>query len=231
MDEHSALIETNTLLEATNNTKGRKTAACRLRKLLGQIFAPKLLTSPLFLMYCLSQSMSLPLQYVTEDFLPEMMVHERGMSLIDTGNMIPIFGIGSVFGRVVLGIVLECFKGGSVLLCILNFTFLGGCCLGYVYCYTYTSYACISFANGVCFGVKQSLMPITLIELFGVGSITDGYGLVMISSAVTVTFGLPALGELIHQFDSYSSAFIVTSVLYFVSSMLSFLVLLLKKRN
>ena len=201
------------------------------RKLLGQIFVPKLLTSPLFLIYCLSQSMALPLQYVTEDFLPEMMVHERGMSLIDTGNMIPIFGIGGVFGRVVLGIVMECFKGVSVSICTLNFTFMGGCCLGYVYCYGYTNYACISFAHGMFFGVLLALIPITLIELFGIGSISDGYGLVMMSSAVILTFGLPALGEIIHQFDSYSSAFIITGALYFVASVLSFLILLFKKQN
>ena len=65
----------------------------------------------------------------------------------------------------------------------------------------------------------------TLLELFGLESIIDAYGLVMFSSGISVSFGLPLIGYLIHDLKSYDEAFAVAGGLFFLSGVLSIFLL------
>ena len=163
-----------------------------------------LLKNPMVHIYCLSQSISLLAMYIPLDFLPDMMIHERGIPRIDAGNMIPIFGIGSIIGRILSGLFINYVKNSSVAVCTTNFILLGSCCIAYAFCKDFYLFVCLSFANGVFFGATFVLIPLTLLELFGVESVTETYGLVMLSSGITITFGLPVLGDLIHKLNTYT---------------------------
>ena len=225
--EHTSVAEQEAFLD---NPDGRQELAIRT-SLLTRLIDPNLFKNPMVYIYCLSQSISLLAMYIPLDFLPDMMIHERNISRINAGNIIPIFGVGSIIGRILSGLVINYVKNSSVVVCSTNFILLGGCCIGYVFCHNYMLFAGLSFANGVFFGATFVLIPLTLLELFGVGSVTDTYGLVMLSSGITITFGLPLLGNLIHEFDSYSTAFFVASGLYSLAGLLSFVLLYLRQRK
>ena len=68
------------------------------KKTISRLIDIQLLKNPMVHIYCLSQSISLLAMYIPLYFLPDMMIHERGIPRIDAGNIIPVFGIGSIIG-------------------------------------------------------------------------------------------------------------------------------------
>ena len=201
------------------------------QKWISYVIDVNLLKNPVVHIYCLAQSIALLAMYIPLDFLPDMMIHEHNIPRIDAGNIIPIFGIGSIIGRILSGVCINYVKNSSIAVCSINFILLGGCCIGYVFCSNYASFIVLSCFNGIFFGSTFVLIPLTLLELFGMGSLTDTYGLVMLSSGITITFGLPILGGLIHRFNTYAAAFYVASGFYVLSGFLSVLILFLQYRE
>ena len=195
------------------------------KKIIASCIDLKLLRNPKVYLYCLSQSLALIAMYVPLYFLPHMMIKERYISRLEAGNIIPIFGVGSIIGRILSGVFVNYVKNSSVAVCCANFMFLSGCCFGYVFCHSYIGFASLNFINGLLFGATFVLIPLTLIEIFGAESITDTYGLVMLSSGITVTFGLPILGKLDDTFHTDKAAFFMAGSSYFICSVLSFLLL------
>ena len=171
--------------------------------------------------YCMSQSITLLAFYIPLDFLSDMMMNVHKISRVDAGNIITIIGIGRTIGGIVLGIIINVIKIRAISICSFTFISLGFCCIGYVFCQNYVIFACLSFVNGILHGFTYVIIPLTLLELFGLESITDAYGMVMLSSGITVAFGLPLVGYLIHELKSYATAFILGGVLFFVSGILS----------
>ena len=231
VDEQTSMIEPKSSMCNSHDTEEVSTILRKLTKLIARCIDIKLFKNPRLYIYCLSQSLSLLVMYIPLDFLPDMMIHDHNISRIDAGNSILIFGVGSIVGRIVSGVFISYVKNSSIAVCSINFMFLGGCCIGYVFCHNYVLFACLSFVNGVLFGATFVLIPLTLLELFGVKSITDTYGLVMLSSGITVTFGLPILGKLIHECKTYASSFFVASSFYCAAGLLSFLLLFLHYRK
>jgi MFS family permease len=169
--------------------------------------------------------------YIPLDFLPDMMTNEHGILHFDAGNVIPIFGIGSIIGRILSGVFINYVRSSSIAVSSINFMLLGVCCIAYTFSHNYIHFVALGFVNGVLFGSTFVLIPLTILELFEEECVTDTYGLVMLSCCITTTFGLPILGELIHQFHTYAAAFYVAGGLYCCSGLLSALLLIFKYRT
>lgn len=181
-------------------------------------------TSTIYI-YCLAQSITLLAFYVPLDFLPGMMTHVHKISEIDAGNIVTIIGIGRTAGGIALGVVINFLDFKSLFICSFTYISLGCRCIGYIISYSYTTFACLSFVNGILHGFTYIIIPLTLLELFGLDSIIDAYGLVMFSSGMSVSFGLPLIGYLIHDLKSYDEAFIVAGGPFFLSGVLSIFLL------
>ena len=186
----------------------------------------KILKDPKLYIYCLAQSLLLLAMYIPLDFLPELMVRKHNISHIRAGYTITLFGVGTIFGRIAPGIITSCVKNSSMVICVSNVVFLGIGSLLYVFCETYIHFDVLSGINGIFFGAAYVVIPLTLLDLFGVEAIRDTYGMVMLFCLVTVTFGIPLVGKLIHIYGEVF-AFSATSGLYFTTALLCFLVLFL----
>jgi predicted MFS family arabinose efflux permease len=194
-----------------------------------RIFDLNLLKDSTVVMYCFSCSLTLLGSEIIFYYLPDMMMVKDNFTQTEAGNIIPIIGFGRLLGGIFTGIIMNYVKIQAMAVTSIVFIFLGVCCIGFLFCYNYVLFSGLSFVHGMFLGATIVLIPLTLIELFEIGSVMGTFGLVLLCTGITLAFGLPLNGYLINELNLYSPTFIVASVCYLLGSILT--VILIFKYN
>ena len=120
------------------------------------------------------------------------------------------------FGSVVLA---HSFKNRAVLFTFLGMVVLGGCCIGMAYSYVYWHFVVCCGSYGLFSGSIPVLLPLSLVEMFGIASLKDSYAVIMFFCGISTRFGLPLVGWIEVEWGSYSLAFLITGAIYFVGGL------------
>ena len=169
--------------------------------------------------------------YVPITFLPDAMVKEHGISHIKAGNIVAFYGISSIVGPIICGVAANYLKNSAVLLISLLMFVLGWCCVGMAYSVLYWQFVVCSCIYGICTRGILGLLPISLIDMFGIESLKVSYSVIMICCTISSLVGPPMAGRLKMLWGNYDIAFIITSGLYFLGSIFTFIIMWIHKRN
>ena len=186
---------------------------------------------PRLIIFCLAIGMRDLAMYIPLDFLPDAMVREHDISHNMAGNIIAFYGFSSIMGRLISGIATNYLKNSAVLLTSISLLLLGGCCVGMAFSNLYWQFVLCAFLYGLFLGSTNMLLPISLIDMFGLESLKVSYGITMFFCASTTVFGPPMVGWFKVLWGTYYFTFIITAGLYFVGGILAFIALFVPNRN
>ena len=170
-------------------------------------------------------------KYIVADFLPDAMVKEHEIPHIKAGNIVVFYGISHIVGAILSGVTSNYLKNSAVLLISLCMVILGFCCVGMAYSVLYWQFVLCCFIYGLFQHCVVVLLPISLIDMFGIESLKSSYSMIMFCSAIATLFGPPIAGTLKVLWGSYDFAFNITGGFYFLGAILTFIVLWMPKRK
>ena len=181
-------------------------------------------------MFCIITCLYTLGQYVPVDFLPDFMVKEHGISPLQAGNIITFYGVSSIVGRLIGGLLTSYMEKGALLLVTACMLLLGGSCFGMALSTYYWQFVICICIYGVFLGMFSVLRTISLVDMFGVDSLKDSYGMIMFCSGVSTLLGPPMAGWLKVCWGTYYYAFFVTAGIFIAGGIVS-LILVLENRK
>ena len=185
---------------------------------------------PRFLTYCLVNFLYTLAMYVPLYFLPHIMIVEHGISHIEAGHIIPIYGVARVAGSVMVGMVTNRLKGNAMQFVLICMFVLGCCCIGIIYSSAYWHFMVdVGFYGFLC-GTIAPLRTVSLDEMFGVETLKATYGMIMFVSGIGTLGGPPFVGGGEVEWGTFFG-FLFTGGVYFFAALLTIVVLWLHKRN
>ena len=152
------------------------------------------------------------------------MVNEKGIDGLQAGNIISIYGIGFAFGGVIFGTAMKYWKNSALFLEILCMISFSGICVSYVYCYRYITLASLSLLFGAFRSAMATVRPVSLVDMFGIGSLNIAYSMVMLVSGFATIFGPPIIGAFRVTFGTYDYPYFITSGIFFIGGVSIFCV-------
>ena len=169
--------------------------------------------------------------YIPTDFLPDAMVKEHKISHIKAGNIVVFYGISNIIGAIISGVIANYLKNSALLLISLCMLILGFCCVGMAYSVLYWQFVICCFIYGLFQRFVVVLLPISLIDMFGLESLKASYSVIMFGSAIATLAGPPMTGRFKVVWGNYDFAFNITGGFYFLGAILTFIVLWMHKRK
>jgi MFS family permease len=160
----------------------------------------RVVRSPAFAMLYISWVLATAALFVPFVFLPAFAL-DRGASQVAASTLISVLGGMSVFGRLGLGVLgkridtLRLFKVA---------TFVMG--VSYVVWLTATAYGWLLVfvaVLGLGYGVRIALMPVVLIELFGLQNLGAILGVFFTATGISALLGPPLAGFIVDYTGSY----------------------------
>ena len=181
--------------------------------------------------FCLVNCLYILACYIPLDFLPDSMVKEHGISHINAGNIVPIYGMASFVGRLIGGIIPTYMENSALLLTSLCMILLGTSCLGMAFSILYWHFVVCACIYGIFRGMFHVLVPISLVDMFGVESLKDSYGIIMFCSGISTLLGPPMVGWLKVIWATYDYAFIITAGIFYLGATIDLFLLWVHKRD
>ena len=182
-------------------------------------------------MFCIVTSLSVLGKYVPLDFLPDFMVKEHGISQLQAGNIIPFYGVANIIGRLIGGILTSYMEKSALLLVTACMLLMGGSCFGMALSTYYWQFVICIFIYGLFLGIFSALRTISLVEMFGVDSLKDSYGIIMFCSGVSSLLGPPMAGWLKVCWGTYDYAFFVTSGIFVAGGIMALIIVLVNRKE
>ena len=167
--------------------------------------------------------------YVPIDFLPDWMVKEHGIPQLRAGYIISVYGVSSIIGRLLAGILTNYMERLALPLVAVSMILLGSSCYGMAVSADFWQFVIFICMYGVFLGMFGTLRTISLESVFGVDSLKENYAIIMFCGGVSTVFGAPFAGWLKVFFGSYYHAFVVTAGIYFFGGILA--LVLVEKSN
>ena len=168
--------------------------------------------------------------YVPLYFLPHIMIVEHGISVIEAGHTIPIYGVARIVGSLIVGMVTNHLKNNAMLFVMMCMFVLCCCCIGIIYSSAYWHFMVDAGFYGLLCGAITPLRTISLNEIFGVKTLKATYGMIMFVSGIATLGGPPFVGWVEVEWGTFF-AFLFTGGVYFVAALLTIVVLWLHKRK
>ena len=170
--------------------------------------------------------------YIPTTFLPDAMVKEHEIPHIKAGNIVVFYGISNIVGAIIAGVTANYLKNSAVLLISICMVILGFCCVGMAYSFLYWQFVVCCFIYGLFQRYVVVLLPISLIDMFGMESLKASYSVILLCSAIPTLVGSPMAGRLKVVWGNYDLAFNITGGFYLLGAILTFIVLwMYKKKN
>ena len=169
--------------------------------------------------------------YVPIDFLPDWMVKEHGIPQLRAGYIISLYGVSSIIGRLLAGILTSCMERLALPLVAVSMILLGSSCYGMAVSTDFWQFAIFICIYGVFLGMFGTLRTISLASVFGVDSLKENYAIIMFVGGVSTVFGAPFAGWLKVCFGSYYYAFVVTSGIYICGGVLALILVEENKKD
>ena len=190
-----------------------------------------MLKDPRLTLFCFVQIMFTLAEYIPIDFLPDAMVKEHGISPINAGSIITMYGGATIAGRLISGVITNYFENSAVLYTLICMCVMGNCCIGMAVSTSYWQFMVCACIYGLFVGKMFVLLPISLVDMFGIESLKDSFGVIMFFSAVSTLLGAPMAGWLKVLCGTYDLAFIVASDCYCMGGIVTFLLLWIQNRK
>ena len=169
--------------------------------------------------------------YIPVIFLPDAMFKEDGISHIKAGSIITVYGSANLAGRLISAIITHYSKNRGVLYTSISMLALGSCCLGMAISNLYWQFVICAFIYGLFVGNMYVLLPIALVEMFGIESLKDSYGVTIFFSGVSTMLGSPLAGWLKVLWGTYDIAFFMVCGFYLVGWIVSLVLLWVQDRK
>ena len=181
----------------------------------------KILKDPSLYLYCTSRCFYYAVSFAPMLFLPELMIQNAGVDETKAGISISIYGIGWLFGGILVGIVTKYCKINPLFMDMVCMISLGCASAGFV-CYSnYWILEGLAFLFGLFSCAVVTLRPLSLIDMFELKYFNEAYSMVMIASGFGSLFGPPMIGAIKHAFGTYYySYWIVSGVFYLTGSLM-----------
>ena len=183
------------------------------------------------IMFSMMHAMLLLLEYVPMTFLPDAMVKEHGVPRLDAGHIVAFFGISNTVGAILSGLCTNYLMNSVMVLNLICMLVLGTCCIGMAFSSLYWHFVVCFFIYGIFLRHIKVLIPISLVEMFGVESLMVSFSVIMACSGIASLIGPPMLGWFKELQGTYDFAFTVAGGLYFLGGIPAFVLLGLQRRR
>ena len=174
--------------------------------------------------YCLVHVLFELAYYVPMIYLPEMMVHDHGLSKEWAGSIISILGLCHMTGRILSGLLVQCSKISPTIFSAISMGLLGTGCIGFTFCKTYEHFVLVTSAYGLILATIDVFLPLILIEMFGDANLKDAYGLVMVGKMFSPMWGPPIGGAFKDWTGRYNVAFYAAGSFQYIGAFFNVLV-------
>ena len=199
-------------------------------KFVRTFFNPRLMIPELIILVVVKSLFALAL-YIPVDFLPDMMVKELGISELDAGYVISVYGGASLVGRLVSGVVTNLKDNIAIKANCLSMALLGVSCFGMGV--SNALWHCIVCASvyGFFQGCNATLFPILLVDMLGLDQLKGAYGLIMFFNGIATLIGAPFAGWLGVAFEGYKYAFFAAGGIYMLAWFLSAIIVCISMKK
>jgi MFS family permease len=196
-----------------------------------QYFDLTILASPVFLLFAASNVLSCLGYSAPYVFLPDIGRVQAGLDDDRSALLVSVVGLSNTVMRVAFGCVgdLPCVNRlalyGSVLTVSgLTSTFV-------VYYSQFALLVVYSAIFGTCMGVYTCMLPIVLVDLFGVNKLSDTFGAILFCCGVGTAVGTPIAGWLFDYNENYGDSFLFAGLTMTASGLIVFALPWLQRRR
>ncbi|CAH1104586.1 unnamed protein product [Psylliodes chrysocephalus] len=137
--------------------------------------------------------------------------------------LISVIGIVNTVARIIFGYIVNFPMIDSVFVNNI-FLIIGAVSVGLMpYCQSYIAYIFSSFFFGLSIAAYSALTPIILVDLLGIGKLTNGFGIIQLFRGIATLLGAPMAGVLLDLTHSYKIPFLVGGGLFLLSAIFGFI--------
>ena len=176
---------------------------------------------PRLYLFGLAYSLRIFAVYIPITFLPDMMAKEHNISHLMAGSIVQVYGTATMVGRLVSGIVANRKENIATLLNCIAMFIAGASCIGMGRSYELWHFMLCCFIWALFDGFSPTLLPIILVDMFGIDSLKVTFGSVMFGCGITSLLGTPFSGWLAVIFESYNIAVYVAGGIYLLAAVLN----------
>ncbi|KAL6739911.1 hypothetical protein Aduo_013309 [Ancylostoma duodenale] len=211
-------------------------------KTISKMLSLSLLIDPTFLLFSISNLLTSVGFNSPLYFLPLHAIRGVGLDSASSSKILSSFGLCNTIGRVVFGMVadrrlpLPYGLGDDIprnRLWIYNLS-LSLCGTLTIFCYLCSGFISLSIYAGL-FGFTISayvcLTSVLLVDLLGLGKLTNAFGLLLLWQGVGTIFGPPIAGILADVTDTYVWSFVFCGINLLISGLMLFCIPCLQKRK
>lgn len=189
-----------------------------------------LLKQPKLFMYVLSHGLLMVAYFIPIDFLNSMMAEDHDISIELTGYIVPIIGVANIAGNLFSGILISKFQANPL---TLHFLYNIGCgifCFLFIFCSTYSHFIGVAVLYGLFSGPISMLIMECLAKMFGMDSVKETMGFIMLVYAVGAIIGAPIGGWIYDVGKNFDGVFCFSAALYFAAALSGLISLLLNRK-
>uniref|UniRef100_A0A8D9BUH3 Monocarboxylate transporter 12 n=1 Tax=Cacopsylla melanoneura TaxID=428564 RepID=A0A8D9BUH3_9HEMI len=215
-----------TRLPTYNDVMEEQTKSCKLcpeavKRTLKTMLDTSLLSSPSFLILCISGFITMMGFYV-----PFMYIKERavltGMASQQAMLLVSVIGITNTVGRVVCGLVTSIPGANSLLINNVALTVCGASTI----LSNISSHTTYQFAYASVFGLSiscfASLRSIVIVDLVGLEKLTNAFGLLLLFQGVAAAIGAPLAGVFMDMTGNYDTSFYLSGGMILISGIMCY---------
>ena len=147
----------------------------------GALEALKLLKDARMFFYSLVHVMFELAYYIPIVFLPEMMIHDHGISKDWAGMVISVLGISHMVGKILTGILVQYSTISPTIFSATCMGLLGGSCIGFTFCSQYEEFMILTAVYGLVLSSIDLFNPLILVDMFGGNKLKDSFGKIMLA--------------------------------------------------
>ena len=158
--------------------------------------------------------------FVTMVYLPAMATKE-GVGAVSAAALVGYIGAGSLLSRIGLNAAAE--KIGPVIPFQFSCVLVAVACVIWMFAFSYPALVVFVVVMGISYGGVASLTPAVAIQIFGLESIGELLGFLLLSYGVAAAVGPPIAGVIVDRSGNYRDIIgfaLIASVLGVVSSLL-----------
>ena len=189
-----------------------------------------LLKQPKLFMYVLSHGLLMVAYFIPIDYLNSMMAEDHDISIELTGYIVPIIGVANIAGNLLSGILISKFQSNPL---TLHFLYNIGCgffCFLFIFCSTYSQFIGVAVLYGLFSGPISMLIMECLAKMFGMDSVKETMGFIMLVYAVGAIIGAPIGGWIYDVGKNFDGVFCFSAALYLAAALSGLISLLLNRK-
>jgi len=161
-------------------------------------------------------------------FLPDRGT-QKGLDPGESAWLISMVGISNTIGRIVFGYIAD-FKFVNRLMMYNTVLVICGVVSVFSFvCTNYVSLMVYSFAFGLLIGVYTCLTPIVLVDLLGLGKLSNAFGLVLLYQGIGAVVGPPVAGAIYDISKNYDYSFVMMGMCLLISGLMLYPIPLIKR--